>query len=261
MKVKNLNVAAERLGKVDLDNYIEVNAQGANGPALSTEVKILQNALDFAEVKVRDCLVPRNEITACPITTSKEDLIQLFDKTGYSKILIYKETIDDIVGYIHGIEMFNCGEQWQDKIKTTVYVPETQTADKLMRLLMQKKKSIAIVVDEFGGTAGIVTLEDLVEEIFGEIEDEHDINSLVMKQISDHSYLLSGRAEIDEINNTFDLDLPSDEEFKTIAGMILSFYQGFPDRGQIIDIPPHLHFKIIRATNNRINLVEMTIDE
>lgn len=262
-KVKGLDEKDVRLGRLDLDNYIESNAQSGDQPSLNnTEVKILQNALDFPDVKVRDCLVPRNEITAVNIDTTKEELISIFDSTGYSKILVYKDTIDDLVGYIHAIEMFKNTEQWQKNINPTIYVPETQAADKVMRLLMQKKKSIAIVVDELGGTAGIVTLEDIVEEIFGEIEDEHDIKSVVMRKISDDEYILSGRAEIEQVNEEFEeLNLPTSDEYKTVSGLLIDFYQGFPKRGEEIYYPPHFHFHIIRASGNKIGLVKLKINE
>lgn len=258
-RVKGLNDRDVRLGRIDLDNYIESNVQG-DQPSLNTEVKILQNALDFPDVKVRDCLVPRNELTAVDIDTTKSELIEMFDTTGYSKILVYKDTIDDLVGYIHAIEMFKPSDQWQSNITPTVYVPETQTADKVMRLLMQKKRSIAIVVDELGGTAGIVTLEDIVEEIFGEIEDEHDVKSLVMRKVAEDEYLLSGRAEVEQVNETFEeLDLPVSDEYKTVSGLLIDYYQGFPSRGEAIDYPPHFQFRIIRSSGNRIGLVKLKV--
>ncbi|MDO4770614.1 hemolysin family protein [Porphyromonas sp.] len=258
-RIKDLDEKDVRLGRLDLDNYIESNAQG-DQPSLNNEVKILQNALDFPDVKVRDCLVPRNEITAVNIDTTKDELIEIFDSTGYSKILVYKDTIDDLVGYIHAIEMFKNADHWQQHINPTIYVPETQAADKVMRLLMQKKKSIAIVVDELGGTAGIVTLEDIVEEIFGEIEDEHDIKSVVMRKLSEDEYILSGRAEVDQVNEVFEeLELPLSDEYKTISGLLIDFYQGFPKRGEEIHYPPHFLFRIIRSTGNKIGLVKLKV--
>lgn len=258
-RVKGIDEDTARLGKVDLDNYIEVNSQSEEF-SLNNEVRILQNALEFSDVKIRDCLIPRNEIIACDSHTSKEELIRTFDRTGYSKILIYNETIDDITGYIHAIEMFKCKGKWQDHINTTIYIPETIPADKVMRMLMQKKKSIAVVVDELGGTAGIVTLEDIVEEIFGDIEDEHDVNSVIIRKIGDFEYLLSGRAEIDDINEEFGLDLPSSDEYKTVAGMILHYYQGFPKRGEDVLLPSGIKIKVIRSTDNKINLVKLNVE-
>lgn len=260
-RVKGVADKTDTLGRIDLDNYIESNAQGGDQPSLNTEVKILQNALEFSDLKVRDCLVPRNEITAVNIDTPKEELIRIFDSTGYSKILVYKETIDDITGYIHAIEMFRDSDRWQEHINPAIYVPETQAADKVMRLLMQKKKSIAVVVDELGGTAGIVTLEDIVEEIFGEIEDEHDVKSVVMRKIGEGQYIISGRAEVEHVNDSFEgLDLPTSDEYKTISGLIIDYYQGFPQRGEEVRIPPHFVFRIVRTTGNKVDLIKLIVE-
>lgn len=247
------------LTKVDLDYYIEKKSNTQT--KMASEAKLLQNALEFPDMKVRDCLIPRNEITAVEEHDDMETLIKLFDQTGFSKILVYRETIDDIIGYIHSIEMFKCAEDkspWQSHIKQTIYVPESLSIEKVMRSLLTKKRNIAIVVDELGGTAGIVTFEDIVEEIFGDIEDEHDNKRIVMRQEDDNTYLLSGRAEIDAINDEFNLELPEDEDYKTLAGYILSVYQGIPERDSIVTLSPDLEAKILRSTGNRITLVRLT---
>ncbi|MDO4789440.1 MAG: hemolysin family protein [Porphyromonas sp.] len=254
--------AEVKLGKIDLDNYIEVNqgevSQGKE-PAIGG-VKILQNAIDFSDVHLRDCLVPRNEIVAVEESATREELLELFISSGFSKIIVYRDTIDDIIGYIHSVEMF--AEQrgdWRKSIRSTLYAPESVLAQKMMKKLMQEKMSIAVVVDELGGTAGIVTLEDLLEEIFGDIEDEHDTLSVVMKQTGDNEYIFSGRAEIDDINDKFSLNLPTSPDYLTIAGLILDLHQSLPNRGDIILLEPHFKFNIIRATKNKIMLVRLTI--
>lgn len=255
--IKNDEDIVQPLSKVDLDYYIEANVSQEEK---ATEAKILQNALEFSEVKVRDCYIPRNEISAVDSSAPLEELVELFDKTGYSKILVYDEEIDDIIGYIHGIEMFKVASDnspWQNHIHPTLYVPESLDADRVMKQLLAKKMSIAVVVDELGGTAGIVTLEDIVEEIFGDIEDEHDTNKVVMRQVGEHEYLISGRAELDTLNEKFDLDLPEDEDFKTIAGFILYHYQGIPERGEEFSIAPNFQIKVMRATENKITLVKL----
>lgn len=180
--VKNEDDTVQPLTKVDLDYFIESNV---NQQENADEARILQNALEFSDIKVRDCLVPRNEITAVGDDLTREELIEIFDKTGYSKLPVYKEDIDDIIGYIHSIEMFRMGDsrEWQSRILPTIFIPESLPAENALKQLMQKKRSLAIVVDELGGTAGMVTLEDIVEEIFGDIEDEHDTQRIAMRKV------------------------------------------------------------------------------
>lgn len=260
MGVKNITQSSRRtLGKVDLDFFIQQSIEDAPlNSDMDTEVKIFQNALDFSNVRLRDCIVPRTEIVACDKTVSMEELRSKFIETGLSKILIYNENIDDIIGYIHSSELFKNPEDWTQSIKTVSIVPETMAANKLMKVLMQDKKSLAVVVDEFGGTAGIVTLEDLVEEIFGEIEDEHDMKSYVARKVSDDEYLISGRMEIDTLNEKFNLELPESDDYVTIAGYILHFYQKFPKLNESIVIDKYT-FKIIKVTATKIELVRMKV--
>lgn len=258
--VKNLSVAPERtLGKVDLDFFIQQSINDApQNSDMDTEVKIFQNALDFSSVRLRDCIVPRTEIVACDTTISNDELRARFIETGLSKILVYNENIDDIIGYVHSSELFKNPEDWTRNINSVSIVPETMAANKLMKVLMQDKKSMAVVVDEFGGTSGIVTLEDLVEEIFGEIEDEHDMKSHIAKKISDDEYLLSGRIEIDTLNDMFDLHLPESDDYVTIAGFILHFYQKFPQLNESVVIGKYT-FKIVKVTATKIELVRMKV--
>ena len=260
--VNNLSDSTQRtLGKVDLDFFIQQSIEDASQNSdMDTEVKIFQNALDFSNVRLRYCIVPRTEIVACVKTATIEELRARFIETGLSKILVYNENIDDIVGYIHSSEMFKNPEDWTQSIRSVSIVPETMAANKLMKLLMQDKKSLAVVVDEFGGTSGIVTLEDLVEEIFGEIEDEHDIKSYVAKKVGENEYLLSGRMEIDTLNEKFDLELPESDDYVTIAGFILHFYQNFPKLNESIVIDKYT-FKIIKVTATKIELVRMKVAE
>lgn len=258
--VKNLNSdSARALGKVDLDYFIQQSMEDTSRKSdMETEVKIFQNALDFSNVRLRDCIVPRTEIVACEREVTMDELRTKFIETGLSKILVYNENIDDIIGYIHSSELFKHPDDWTQSIKSVPIVPETMAANKLMKMLMQDKKSLAVVVDEFGGTSGIVTLEDLVEEIFGEIEDEHDMKSYVAKKVSDEEYLLSGRIEIDTLNEMFGLDLPESDDYVTIAGFILHFYQNFPKLNESVTIGRYT-FKIIKVTATKIELVRMKV--
>ena len=258
--VKNLkDSGVYTLGKVDLDYFIQQSIEDApQDSEMDTEVKIFQNALEFSNVKVRDCIVPRTEIVACDKEVSTDELRSRFIETGLSKILIYDENIDNIIGYIHSSELFKHPDNWLEQLCKVSIVPETMAANKLMRVLMQEKKSLAVVVDEFGGTSGIVTLEDLVEENFGEIEDEHDMKREVARKVSENEYLLSGRMEIDTLNEMFGLDLPESDDYVTIAGLILHYYQKFPKLNESIEYGKYT-FKIVKATATKIELVRMKV--
>ena len=253
--------AEKAFTKIDLDDLIQRNMDNVSDESeINEEVKIFQNALDFAETKVRDCIVPRTEIDAAPIDAPLEALQNQFVESGHSKIIIYREDLADIVGFVHSSEMFRlkAGEDWTASIREIPIVPETMTAQKLMKQFMQEKKSMAIVVDEFGGTSGIVTLEDLVEEIFGEIEDEHDSNKYVAKDLGNGEYLLSARLEIEAINERFDLDLPESEEYLTLGGLILHEYQSFPKLNEVVKFG-NWEFKIIKNTTTKIELVRLRV--
>lgn len=254
--VRNEDDTVQPLTKVDLDYFIESNVTQDNK---SEEAKILQNALEFSDIKVRDCLVPRNEIVAVDYDLPREDLTELFDRTGFSKLPVYKEDIDDIIGYIHSIEMFrlNSQDDWKSRILPTIFIPESLPAENALKQLMQKKRSIAIVVDELGGTAGMLTLEDIVEEIFGDIEDEHDTKRIAMRKVGEDEYIISGRAEVDTLNETFDLEIPEDEEYQTLAGFILHHSQEIPEAGEEFNLPPHFQVQVMRATGNKITLVRL----
>lgn len=262
MKVDNASTDTS-FTKVDLDHLIQSNIEDVNNEdEINDEVRIFQNALDFSNVKVRDCIVPRTEIDAVDIETTKEELRDRFVESGHSKILVYKEDIDEVLGYIHSSEMFRLkeGEPWTKCIREVPFVPETMTAQKLLKIFMQQKRSMAIVVDEFGGTSGIVTLEDLVEEIFGEIEDEHDSNNYVATDLGSGEYMLSARLEIEKVNEMFDLDLPESEQYLTIGGLILHEYQSFPKVNEVVKFG-HWEFKIIKKTATKIELVKLKTTE
>lgn len=223
------------------------------------EVKIFQNALDFSKVRLRDCSVPRTEIIALEYDKDVETLMQTFIETGLSKIPIYKGNIDNIVGYIHSSEMFEHQKEWKKYINPIPIVPENMAAQKLMKLFLLQKKSIAVVVDEFGGTAGIITLEDIMEEIFGEIEDEHDTRDYVAEKISENEYFFSGRLEVKTINAKFDLNIPESDAYETIAGFILFHHEHFPKMNEVIRIEKFT-VKCVKVTNNRIELVKLGIE-
>ena len=248
--------------KVDLDYLVQSSIDNAkNEDDIEDEVKIFHNALDFSETKVRDCMVPRTEIEAVDIDDcTTEDLKNKFIETGFSKIVVYKNDIDHVVGYIHSSEMFHDTTQWKEHIRTLPFVPETMTAQKLMHIFLQQKRSLAIVVDEFGGTSGLVSLEDIVEEIFGDIEDEHDSNNYVAKKPDSGEYILSARLEIEKVNEMFALDLPESDDYMTVGGLILHEYQSFPKLNEIVVIDK-FEFKIIKSTMTKIELVRLKITE
>ena len=247
--------------KVDLDYLVQSSIDNAKDDEIEEEVKIFHNALDFADTKVRDCMVPRTEIEAIDIDECTiEELKYKFIESGHSKIIVYREDIDHIIGYIHSSEMFKQVENISEHIQQMPYVPETMAARKLMQIFLQQKKSLGVVVDEFGGTSGIVSLEDIVEEIFGEIEDEHDNTKYVAKQLSDGAYMLSARLEIEKVNEMFDLELPESDEYMTVGGLILHEYQSFPKLNEIVTIG-HFEFKIVKNTMTKIELVKLKLIE
>lgn len=248
---------APSLSVVDLEHYLQSNQPTSGEGELETEVKIIQNAISFPTLQVRACMIPRNEIVAVDYDAEMSTLEDLFIKTGLSKIIVYRKNIDEVIGYIHSSEMFGSA-QWQERIVPPLFVPGSMFASKLMKQLMQRKKSIAIVIDELGGTAGMVTLEDVVEEIFGDIEDEHDRQKRVAKRIDEKTFVLSGRMEIDDINERFGLELPDDEDFMTIAGFILHHHPSIPRQGEVLEIGD-LRLEILRSTSTKIVLVKLTV--
>lgn len=246
--------------RIDLDEFIKENDR--NNPAQKeieeTEIKLFKNALDFSKIKLRDVMIPRTEIEMMETTASISELRQKFVETGYSRILIFNESIDNIIGYVHSSMLFKNPHTIDPFIKNVLIAPETMPANKLLSTFIQEHRSIAIVVDEFGGTAGMVTSEDILEEIFGEIEDEHDVKDIVEKKITDTEFIFSARAEIDMLNEKYFLDLPENEEFETLAGYILFNYESIPKVNTIIKIEK-FQFKILKATNTKIELVKLKL--
>lgn len=251
----------EGFSKVDLDYLVQSSIDNAQSDdEINDEVKIFQNALDFSDRKVRDCMVPRTEINAVDVNDcTVDELMQMFVESGNSKIVVYEDDIDHIIGYIHSSEMFRNRDSWRDHVCKMPFVPETMAAQKLMHIFLQQKKSLGVVVDEFGGTSGIVSLEDIVEEIFGDIEDEHDSEKYVAKQIGDHEYILSARLEIDKVNDLFGIGLPESDEYMTVGGYILHEYQSFPKLNEIVTIG-HFEFRIIKSTMTKIELVKLKVE-
>lgn len=255
-------IGEQTFTKVDLDHFIqssvqvsEDDADGTETSANQAEVKIFQNILEFSNVKVRDCMIPRNEVVYVDRKTSIEQLKVLFVNSGLSKLLVCDGDIDNVAGYIHSSELFRNKDNWADHIQSIPFVAETMPARKLMKKLQGMKKTLAVVIDEFGGVAGIVSLEDLVEEILGDIQDEHDKNKLVAVKEAD-GYLLSGRMEISHVNELFSLNIPESEDYLTIGGLILAEAKGFPKVNDIVSINDY-RFRIEKMGKTKIELVKL----
>ena len=246
--------------KVDLDYLVQSSIENAQSDdEINEEVKIFQNALDFSDCKVRDCMVPRTEVNAVDVNDcTVDELMQKFVESGNSKIIVYDSDIDHIIGYIHSSEMFRNRDNWRECVCKMPFVPETMAAQKLMHIFLQQKKSLGVVVDECGGTSGIVSLEDIVEEIFGDIEDEHDSTKYIATQIGENEYMLSARLEIDKVNDLFDLGLPESDDYMTVGGYILHEYQSFPKLNEVITIGRY-EFRIIKSTMTKIELVKLKV--
>lgn len=258
--VSDSEAATGLLSVGDLNQYIErtIDDVEEKKETVENEVKIFHNALDFSNTHLRDCMTPRNEIFAVDIDkVDREELCRLFESSGRSKIIVYKEDIDNILGYIHVSELFHTDIDWRTRLKEVIFAPETVLANKMMRRLLSEKRSIAIVVDEFGGTSGMVTLEDLVEEIFGDIQDEHDHARLMARRLPDGSYEFSGRIEITTLNDTYHLDIPEDDEYQTLMGYILHSTGAIPEEGEVI-ILDNLRFEILRKSATRLELIAVT---
>lgn len=266
MRLVGIKSAEPRMSVISVDelgDFLESNIDDLEEKhkEVENEVKIFRNALDFSSTHVRDCMTPRNELVAVNIdTTDREELSRLFTSSGRSKILVFKDDIDSIIGYIHVSELFDPEADWTEHIKPVLYAPENLLANKLMRRLLQQKRSLAVVVDEFGGTAGLVSLEDLVEEIFGDIQDEHDKDRLIAKRIDEGVYEFSGRCEVTDINEEFNLDLPESDDYQTLAGYILQSTGFFPAKGDVIELGSY-QFEIMRMSANRLELIRLSTIE
>ena len=246
--------------KVDLDYLVQSSIDNAKNDAeIEDEVELFHNALDFADTKVRDCMVPRTEIDAIDVEDcTVAQLRNLFVESGHSKMIVYRGDIDHIIGYIHSSELFKHFTHIAKHVQQMPFVPETMAARKLMHIFLQQKKSLAVVVDEFGGTSGIVSLEDIVEEITGDIEDEHDNQKYVAKQLADGDYMLSARLEIEKVNELFGLELPESDDYMTVGGLILHEYQSFPKLNEVVQIG-RFQFKIVKNTMTKIELVRLKV--
>lgn len=264
MRLAGLKAEDTGLGVIsisDLNDYLENKIDDLDNPAeteVENEVKIFHNALDFSTIHLRDCMMPRNEIVAVNIdTTSRCELSALFTESGRSKIIVFREDIDNVLGYIHVSELFTPGRDWREQIKPVVFAPETLLANKMMRRLLSEKRSIAIIVDEFGGTAGMVTLEDLVEEIFGDIQDEHDSTDLVERELAPGVYEFSGRTEIEYLNEKYHFDIPEDDEYQTLAGYILHATGTIPQEGEAVELEG-LRLEVTSRSATRLELIRVT---
>lgn len=257
--LKSDQVEIKMISVSDLNDYLEdtIDSLHDQKETVGTEVKIFQNALDFSNTHLRDCMIPRNEIVAAKSDITYDELSKLFTSSGRSKILIYREDIDDIIGYIHVSELFDPTSDWRKHIKPVLYAPEALLANKMMRRLLNEKRSMAIVVDEFGGTAGLVTLEDLVEEIFGDIQDEHDKAAPTARDLGGGIYEFSGRCEIADLNDTYHLDIPEDDDYQTLAGYILHNTGAIPEKGETITLG-NLSIDVLRKSAARLELLRVT---
>lgn len=245
--------------KVELGNYITEQMESIDEDGdVDSEIQIFQNALDFSEVKSREVMIPRTEIVAVDINTSPKELRVIFSETGYSKLLVFKNSIDDIIGYIHSFELFKNPQNIKDILIPLVFVPETMLAKDVLNILIKKRKSIAVVLDEYGGTSGMMTVEDIIEELFGEIEDEHDTVELIEEVLSENSFKFSARLEVDYINETYKLNLPENENYETLGGMVLNFVQEIPEKGEVVEIES-FKIKILEVSSTKIELVQINI--
>ncbi len=240
---------------IDIDNFIrEFSRQDEQEDESSRQLQIFRNAIEFPDTRIRDCMIPRTEIIAVPENEQPENIRSLFSQTGLSKILIYKDSIDNITGYVHAFDFFRKPSDIQPIIRPIMLVPETMHANKLLKNFIQQRKSIAAVVDEFGGTSGIITIEDIMEEIFGEIEDEYDTDELIEKEVKPQEFLFSARLEIDYLNEKYNLNLPDSEEYETLGGLILNHLESIPHKDEEIPLGQYT-FKIVQVSEKRIELV------
>ncbi|MCI5055897.1 MAG: hemolysin family protein [Flavobacteriales bacterium] len=255
---QNIKKEEVAFGRVDLDDYVKEIADRAKEKGeIEPEVEILQNALDFSSVKVRECMIPRLDIVSLEVEESIESLKKSFMDTGLSKVLIYRDSIDNIIGYTHSFELFKKPKRIKEMLLPVFIVPETMMANEALELFIKKQQSVAVVVDEFGGTAGILTIEDVVEEIFGEIQDEHDKEDLIEKELKDGSFVFSARIEVDYLNDKYDFQLPISDDYETLGGLIISLYEDLPQEGEVIDNEEY-RFEIKKVSDRRIDLIGLS---
>lgn len=245
--------------KMELGNYISEQMEIAETKDnMDSEIQIFKNALDFSEVKSREAMVPRTEVVAVDIDTTPKELAKIFTETGLSKILVFKENIDDILGYVHSFALFKKPENIKKILMPVVFVPETMLVKDVLGILSKKRKSIAVVIDEYGGTSGIITVEDIIEELFGEIEDEHDSIELLEEELGDGHYKFSARLEVDYLNETYKMDLEESENYETLGGLIVNHTEEIPQKGETVEIDGYL-FTILEVSSTKIELVEVKV--
>jgi CBS domain containing-hemolysin-like protein len=261
-KQKTVEIKTVSFSPVDMDYYIK---EFSNVPKeeneIGQEIQMVQNVMDLQHAKVRESMIPRKEIVAIDVNSSLQELQQKFTETGFSRILIYETSVDEIIGYVHAFDLFKNPKNIRDILRKVEMVPETMQGNKLMREMIDKKRNITVVVDEFGGTSGVITLEDLTEEIFGEIEDEFDVDDSVERKIDDKRYVFSARSEIDHLNQEFELNLPKSDEYETLAGLITHYHEDIPQKGEEIKIEDKFVFRILEATDTKVEKVMLTIVE
>lgn len=247
----------QAFSKDELGDYINEQMEAvSDNDKIDSEVQIFQNALEFSEVKTREAMIPRTEICAVEYRDRLSDLSKLFTETGFSKILVYRENIDDIIGYVHSFDLFKNPQSIRSIMKAVEYVPETMLIQDTLNLLTKKRRSMAVVIDEYGGTSGILTVEDIIEELFGEIEDEHDVVEYHEEQVDDCTYLFSARLEVDYLNEQYKLNLPESEEYETLGGLIMNQTEDIPEKGFKMDIDSYV-LDIVEVSNTKIVLVKI----
>ena len=249
--------------KTDLMYFVQdVNMRIKENSDIDHEIKFLQNALDFSKIRVRDCMVPRTEILALDVETDIEVLRAQFVKTGFSKIIVFRDDIDHIIGYVHSFDLFKKPTSIKQILLPIPVIPEAMPSKQVMELFARQSGNVALVVDEFGGTSGLITIEDLIEEIFGDIEDEHDKEDLIEEQIDEHRFLFSARHEVDYLNEQYRLNLPEDEDYDTLGGLILNYLERIPEKGDTLELSEiHMTITITEVSDRRIELVEITKNE
>lgn len=266
MRIFGIKIDKEKMHRLtveELDAYLQetIDKREDENEEVEREVKIFENALDFSDTHLRDCMVPRNEIVAVDINeTDRDGLVEIFSKTGLSKLVVYHDDIDNVLGFISVSELFVTDVNWKDQMKPVLFAPETMLAKNMMQSLLKERRSMAIVVDEFGGTSGMVTLEDLVEEIFGDIQDEHDRNRLVARKLNESTFEFSGRMEIEEINESYHLDIPESDDYQTIAGLLLTHLGAIPNEGDTIDFKS-FKVTVLKKSAARVELVRVVVTD
>lgn len=245
--------------KIDLDNYIRERTETINKEEeIDHEIQIFRNALEFSERKAREFMIPRTEVVAMPVTASVKELREEFISSNLSKILIYKNSIDNVIGYVHSFELFKKPEKIRSVLRPVSFIPESMAANEILNLLIKERRSISVVLDEFGGTAGLVTVEDVVEELFGEIDDEHDVDELLERKVSDTEFIFSARQEIHYVNERYDLNLPESENFSTLGGLVINTLESIPEKGEELVLGDYL-FQVLEVSNAKIETLNIKI--